>query len=183
MLFRSRWLIPLAQSPTTNELAGYFEVAEQIAETLSEEDRIEIQKAGVRMAGGHLRSQLRHVSTEKGVSLNENSLVLSTRKSNALDFALLIQGLVPLLDAYERARHSGDGQKRLELANAICQGISPDPELFESRRVIRCLQHDRASLYHDGSRWARCLYAHGTATRSAAPRVRSTDRALVDAVV
>ena len=92
----ARWLIPLAQSPTTDELAGYFEVAEQIAETLSEEDRIEIHKAGVRMAGGHLRSQLRHVSMQKGVSLNENSLVLSTRNSNALDFALLIQGLVPL---------------------------------------------------------------------------------------
>jgi hypothetical protein len=132
-----RWLIPLAQSPTTDELAGYFEVSKQIAETLSKEDRIEIHKAGVRMAGGHLRSQLRHVSMQKGVSLNENSLVLSTRKSNALDLALLIQGLVPLLaayeDAYEQARHIDDGRKRLELAAAICQGISPDPELFLNR--------------------------------------------------
>ena len=129
----ARWLIPVAQSPTTDELAGYFRVAEQIAETLSERDRIEIQKAGVRMAGGHLRSQLRHVSTQKGVSLNENSLVLSTRKSNALDLALLIQGLVPLLEAYEHARQSSDGEKRLELAAAICQGISSDPELFLNR--------------------------------------------------
>ncbi len=129
----ARWLIPVAQSPTTDELAAYFEVAEQIAETLSEEDRIEIHKAGVRMAGGHLRSQLRHSSMQKGVSLDESSLVLSTRNSNALDFALLIQGLVPLLEAYEHARHSGDGQKRLELAAAICQGISPDPELFLNR--------------------------------------------------
>ena len=31
------------------------------------------------------------------------SLVLSTRDSNALDFALLIQELVPLLEAYEHA--------------------------------------------------------------------------------
>jgi hypothetical protein len=129
----ARWLIPLAQSPTTDELAGYFEVAEHIAETLSEEDRNEIQKAGVRMAGGHLRSQLRHVSMQKGVSLDENSLVLSTRKSNALDFALLIQGLVPLLEAYEQSIHSGDGEKRVEFAAAICQGISPDPELFLNR--------------------------------------------------
>jgi hypothetical protein len=133
----ARWLIPLAQSPTTDELAGYFEVAQQIAETFSEQDRIEIQKASVRMAGGHLRSQLRHVSMQKGVSLNENSLVLSTRRSNALDLALLIQGLVPLLvsyeDAYEHAIHSGDGQNRLELAAAICQGISSDPELFLNR--------------------------------------------------
>src|SRR5262249_52336713 len=129
----ARWLIPVAQSPTTDELAPYFEVAEKIAETLSEEDRIETHKAGVRMAGGHLRSQLRHVSVQKGVSLNENSLVLSTRTSNALDLALLVQGLAPLLDAYEHARHSGDGQKRFELADAICQGISPDPELFLNR--------------------------------------------------
>jgi hypothetical protein len=129
----ARWLIPVAQSPTTDELAGYFEVAEQVAETLPAKDRIEIHKAGVRMAGGHLRSQLRHVSTQKGVSFNENSLVLSTRKSNALDLALLIQGLVVLLEAYEDARHNGDGQKSLELADAVCQGISPDPELFLNR--------------------------------------------------
>ena len=129
----ARWLIQMAQSPATDELGAYFEVAEQIAETLSEEDRIEIHKAGVRMAGGHLRSQIRHHSMKKAVSLDENSLVLSTRNSNALDFALLIQDLVPLLEAYEHAWHSDDGQKRLELADAICQGISPDPELFLNR--------------------------------------------------
>ncbi len=129
----ARWLIPVAQSPTTDELAGYFEVAKQIAETLSEDDRIEIQKAGVRMAGGHLRSQLRHISVQKGVSLDENSLVLSTRRSNALDIATLIQSLVPLLGAYEHAIQTGDGGKRIELADAVCQGISPDPELFLNR--------------------------------------------------
>ena len=129
----ARWLIPVAQSPTTDELSAYFEVAEQIATTLSEKDRREIYKAGVRMAGGHLRSQIRHVCIQKGVSLNENNLVLSTRKSNALDLALLIQGLVPLLEAYEYAMQNGDGSKRLELGAAICQGISPDPELFLNR--------------------------------------------------
>jgi hypothetical protein len=67
------------------------------------------------------------------VSLDDKSLVLSTRNSNALDFALLIQDLVPLLEAYEHAWQSGDGQKRLELAGVICQGISPDPELFLNR--------------------------------------------------
>jgi hypothetical protein len=107
-----RWLIPLAQSPTTDELAAYFEVAKQVVETLSEEDRLEIHKAAVRMAGGHLRSQLRHVSTQKGVSLDDNSLVLSTRNSNALDLATLIQGLVPLLEAYEHAVQAGDGRER-----------------------------------------------------------------------
>src|SRR5688572_24525653 len=129
----ARWLIQLAQSPATDDLGAYFEVAERIAETFSEEDRIEIHKAGVRMAAGHLRSQIRYYSMKKAVSLDENSLVLSTRNSNALDFALLIQDLVPLLEAYENAWHSEDGQKRLELADAICQGISPDPELFLNR--------------------------------------------------
>ena len=129
----ARWLIQLAQSPATDELGAYFEVAEKIAESLSEEDRIEIHKAGVRMAAGHLRSQIRYYSMKKAVSLDEKSLVLSTRNSNALDFALLIQELVPLLEAYEHAWHSEDGQKRLELAGAICQGISPDPELFLNR--------------------------------------------------
>src|SRR4030095_5620289 len=58
----ARWLIPVAQSPTTDELAGYFEAVKQIAQMASDGHRIEIYKAGVRMAGGHLRSQLRHVS-------------------------------------------------------------------------------------------------------------------------
>jgi hypothetical protein len=129
----ARWLIQMAQSPATDDLGAYFEVAEKVAETRSEEDRIEIHKAGVRMTAGHLRSQIRYSSMKKAVSLDDQSLVLSTRNSNALDFALLIQELVPLLEAYEHAWQSGDGQKRLELAGVICQGISPDPELFLNR--------------------------------------------------
>jgi hypothetical protein len=129
----ARWLIQMAQSPATDELGAYFEVAAKIAETLPEQDRVQIHDAGVRMAAGHLRSQIRYYSMKKAVSLNEKSLVLSTRNSNALDFALLIQDLVPLLEAYENAWHSDDSQKRLELADAICQGISPDPELFLNR--------------------------------------------------
>ena len=128
----ARWLIQLAQSPATDELAAYFAVAEKMA-TLSEEDRLEIHKAGVRMAAGHLRSQIRYYSMKTAAPADETSLVLNTRNSNALDFALLIQDLVPLLEAYEYAWRSDDGQKRLELADAICQGISPDPELFLNR--------------------------------------------------
>jgi hypothetical protein len=128
----ARWLIETAQSLATDDLGVYFEVAEQIAGSFSEEDRIEIHKAGVRMAAGHLRSQIRYHSVKKAVALNEPSLVLNTRDSNALDCALLIQDLVPLLDAYEDACHRDD-RKRLELADAICQGISPDPELFLNR--------------------------------------------------
>ena len=129
----ARWLIQLAQSPATDELGAYFDVAEQVAGTFPEESRIEIHKAGVRMAAGHLRSQIRYHSLKKAVSLNDASVVLSTRNSNALDFALLIQELVPLLAAYEDAWHGDDGQKRRELADVICQGISPDPELFLNR--------------------------------------------------
>jgi hypothetical protein len=129
----ARWLIQMAQSPATDDLGAYFEVAKNVAETLSDEDRTQIHKAGVRMAAGHLRSQIRYHSMKKAVPLDEKSLVLSTRSSNALDFALLIQDLVPLLEAYENAWHSEDDQKRLELADAICQGISPDPELFLNR--------------------------------------------------
>jgi hypothetical protein len=132
----ARWLIQMAQSPATDELGAYFGVAEKIAETLSKDDRIEIHKAGVRLAAGHLRSQIRYYSMKKAVSLHEKSVVLNTRNSNALDFALLIQDLVPLLAEYEKACHGNDGQKRLELADAICQGVSPDPELFLNRVAL-----------------------------------------------
>jgi hypothetical protein len=136
LLRDARWLLQMAQSPATDALAPYFDVARKIAETLPEEDRIEIHKAGVRMAGGHLRSQIRYYSLKKGVPLDDPGVVVDTRTSNALDFALLIQELVPLLAAYERAAHDGDRQKRRELADAICQGISPDPELFVNRVAL-----------------------------------------------
>jgi hypothetical protein len=132
----ARWLIPLAQSLITDELAPYFEVAQQVAETLREADVLEIQKAHVRMIGGHLTSQIRYYCTKEGVpglSINDHSVVLRTRTSNALDFALLVQGLVALLKAYDRALQSGDERMRLDLAGAICQGISADPELFLNR--------------------------------------------------
>ena len=129
----ARWLLPWAQSPTTDELAAYFKIAEHITATLSEPDQIEILKASVEMAGGHLRSQLRHYAIKKRVGLEENSLILSSRNSNALDFALLIQGLVPLLKAYEQACDSDDRARRLELAAAVCQGLSADPDLFVNR--------------------------------------------------
>ena len=64
----ARWLIPLAQSLITDELAPYFEVAQQVTETLQEADGLEIQKAHVRMLGGHLTSQIRYYCTKDGVS-------------------------------------------------------------------------------------------------------------------
>ena len=126
----ARWLIQLAQSPATDDLAAYFEVAAQIADGLPVADRIVVHTAGVRMAAGHLRSQLRHHSVQRGVGFDDRSLVVSSRSSNALDFALLVQELVPLLDAYEQAVLRDDRPARLDLADAVCQGLSPDPELF-----------------------------------------------------
>jgi hypothetical protein len=150
----ARWLIQMAQSPATDDLGAYFEVAQNIAETLPDEDRIEIHKAGVRMTAGHLRSQIHYYSMKKGVSLDDNSLALSTRNSNALDFALLIQDLVPLLAAYENAWQGDDGQKRLQLADAICQGIAPDPELFLNRaellRAYSMIEHLFITTDRDG---------------------------------
>jgi hypothetical protein len=132
LLRDARWLIPLAQSPTTDDLAPYFVVAEKVAGSLTAADRLEIHKATVLMAGGHLRSQLRHF-TMQGATLADASLVLSTRGTNALDFSMTIQGLVPMLKAYAQARSGGDRGRQLELAGAICQGISADPELFVNR--------------------------------------------------
>ena len=150
----ARWLIQMAQSPATDDLGAYFEAAEKVAESFSEGDRIEIHKAGVRMTAGHLRSQIRYHALKKAVSLNEHSVVVSTRTSNALDFALLIHELVPLLEAYENACDGQDGQKRLELADAICQGISPDPELFLNRiellRAYSMIEHLFVTTDGDG---------------------------------
>jgi hypothetical protein len=129
----ARWLIPLAQSLITDELAPYLHVAQQVTETLPPADALEIQKAQVRMLGGHLTSQIRYYCAKDSLSINDQSVVVRTRTSNALDFALLIQGLVALLKAYDRAVQGGDERTRLDMAGAILQGISPDPELFLNR--------------------------------------------------
>ncbi len=126
-----RWLVPVAQSPTTDALAPYFEAARRFEACLGDADRLEIHKASVLMAGGHLRSQLRHF-TMQGRSLDEKDLTLSTRRSNALDCAMTIQHLVPLLQAFAQAIETGDTERRRTLAGVVCQGISSDPELFVS---------------------------------------------------
>lgn len=128
----ARWLIPIAQSPTTSELHGYFDVAAQLAASLTEEDRLEVYRATIVLAGGHLRSQLRYYHMQ-GTPLDDRGLVLTSRRSNALDFALTIDGLVPLMRAYEAACIAGEDARRRRLAGAILQGISADPELFLNR--------------------------------------------------
>ena len=129
----ARWLIPLAQSLPTEALTQYLEVARLVRETLPEADALEVRKVHVRMLGGHLTSQIRHYCTRDGVAIDDSSVVLRTRVSNALDFALLVQGLVALLRAYDQAAQNGDDLARLTMAGAIFQGISPDPELFVNR--------------------------------------------------
>lgn len=128
----ARWLVPIAQSPTTSELHGYFDVAKNLEGSLTEEDRLEVHRATIALAGGHLRSQLRYYHMQ-GTLLEERSLVLTSRRSNALDFSLTIEGLVPLMRAYECACSGGDAVRRRQLASAILQGISADPELFLNR--------------------------------------------------
>lgn len=129
----ARWLIPLTQSPTTLELGAYLEVAQDVVENLPAADALEIQRAHVRIAGGHLCSQTRHYCIRDGVPIDDHKLVMRSRTSNALDYCILIQGLVPLLEVYEHALQNGDGETRIRMAGAICQGISADPELFVSR--------------------------------------------------
>lgn len=128
-----RWLPAVAMSPTTDALSGYFEVAEKIALSFNQDDLVEAQRAWVLTGAGHLRSQLRTLSVRREVPIDDLALVLITRMSNALDVTLLMEGLVVLLAAYERALHSGEEQQRRILAAAICQGISPDPLLFLER--------------------------------------------------
>lgn len=130
-----RWLIPVAQSPTTDDLGAYFRVAQKLAEALDEEERLEVHRATVVMAGGHLRSQLRYFNMQ-GRALGDHALLLDTRRSNALDCAMTIQALVPLLAAYGRAVSGGDHARRLVLAGAICQAISPDPDLFLNQPLL-----------------------------------------------
>ena len=150
----ARWLIQLAQSPATDDLGAYFVVAARI-ESLPERDRLVIHSAGARMAAGHLRSQIRYYCLKQGVPLDEPGLTRMTRTTNALDFALLIQDLVPLLEAYEHACRGADDQDRRALARAICQGISPDPELFLNRvellTAYSMIEHLFVTTDHDGT--------------------------------
>ena len=100
---------------------------------LPDEVRLEIHKAGAVLAGGHLRSQLRHLSRRTGWAFDDPRLLALTRSSNSMDMALLVRDLVPLLDAYSAASERQDSNARLALADAILQGLSADPELLLTR--------------------------------------------------
>jgi hypothetical protein len=128
----ARWLMQTAQGPLTRHVRPYFIKAGNVS-TLKNEARLEIHRAGAVLAGGHLRSQLRHLSRRTGWAFGDPQLVALTRSSNSMDMALLVRDLVPLLEAYSAACVRQDGNVRLALADAILQGLSADPELLLTR--------------------------------------------------
>jgi hypothetical protein len=122
----ARWLMQTAQGPLTRRLEPYFRIAERISASFTSPRRLEIHKAGAMLTSGHLRSQLRHRALEVDRPEVDPAVLAVTRNSNSLDAALLVRDLIPLLEAY------GD-DPRLDLADAIFQGVSADPELFVTR--------------------------------------------------
>lgn len=129
----ARWLIQTAQGPLTRRLQPYFRISERISASFSDEGRLDVHKAGARLTGGHLRSQLCYRVAETGQPANSPEVLAIARNSNSMDAALLVRDLVPLLEAYGAACAEGGNQHRLDLADAILQGVSADPELFLTR--------------------------------------------------
>ena len=125
----TRWLIQTAQGPLTRHVRPYFIKAAN----MSALQDLEIHKAGAVLAGGHLRSQLQHLSWHTAWAFDDPRLLALTRSSNSMDMALLNRDLVPLLDAYAAACVQRDENVRLTLADAILQGLSADPELLLTR--------------------------------------------------
>jgi hypothetical protein len=123
----ARWLIQTAQGPLTRDPRPYFRIAAHVSGSFADVDRVEIHKAGATLAGGHLRSQLLYRAWEAQQGAGDPDVLLVTRNSNSMDVALLVQDLVALLEAYDSP--SAD-ERRLDLADAIVQGISADPDLL-----------------------------------------------------
>ncbi len=129
----ARWLIQIAQGPLTRHLKPYFVVADRVSGSLTERDRGEVHKAGAALAGGHLRSQLRHRARQTGWAYDDRRVIALAHLSNSMDLALLIRDLVFLLEAYHAACQKPDRSDRLELADAILQGLTADPEMLLTR--------------------------------------------------
>jgi hypothetical protein len=127
------WLIHTAQGPLTKHVRPYLEFADRIAASLNATQRLAVHKAGARMAGGHLRSQLRYRMWQTHRPPDDPENLAFTRNSNALDSALLVRDLVPLLEAYRQASLDHEIEERLDLADAILQAVSADPELYVTR--------------------------------------------------
>ncbi|MGH9574685.1 MAG: hypothetical protein ACRD40_14295 [Candidatus Acidiferrales bacterium] len=132
-----RWLVQTAQGALTKDLAPYFRIAEHISAWFEDSQRLGLQMAGAKLAGGHLRSQVRYRASETGRSIDDPENLAIARNSNSMDTALLLRDLVGLLKQYEKvcaaSSETPDVDMRLELADAILQGISSDTELFLTR--------------------------------------------------
>ena len=153
----ARWLIQTAQGPLTRHLAPYFRVAEKIAGSFTGDHGLELHSAGVKLAGGHLRSQLRHRSSELNLPVDDPDVLAVTRNSNSMDAALLMRDLVSLLEAYQAACLRGDSEARLQLVDGILQGLSADPELFVTRLDLLgpCTAIESLFIEHAGDGIAR----------------------------
>ena len=97
----ARWLIQLAQSFATDNWGPISKSRPKSQRPFWKRTGL-IHKAAVRMTAGHLRSQIRYYSVKNAVPIDDQSLALTARNTNALDFGLLTD-LVPLLGAYEHA--------------------------------------------------------------------------------
>ena len=132
-----RWLMQTAQGALTKHLEPYFRIAEHISDSFTDSQRLGLHAAGAKLAGGHLRSQVRYRAAEKGRSIDDPENVAIARNSNSMDTALLLRDLVGMFRQYEKmcaAPHEiPNAEMRLELADAILQGISSDIELFLTR--------------------------------------------------
>jgi len=124
----ARWLVQTAQGPLARELRPYFDIADRVTRSLTPEQRLEVHAAGAKLAGGHLRSQVRHRAAEAKLPPDDPRVIATARNSNSMDVALLVRDLVPLLEAYKAGRR--------ELADAILQGLSADPELLLARHDL-----------------------------------------------
>ena len=152
------WLIQTAQGPLTRHLRPYFEIAERIDGSLGGAQRVAVHKAGARLAGGHLRSQLRYRMWQTGRPPDDPENLGFTRNSNALDSAILVRDLVPLLEAYQRASEEDD---RLDLADAIVQAVSADPELYLTRLDLLAPYVMVEDLFARDRGWGRPSYRQG----------------------
>jgi hypothetical protein len=127
----ARWLLQTAQGPLTRHLAPYFRVAERISASFTGAFRVGIHAAGAALAAGHLRSQLHARAREANCPAGDASVLATTRNSNALDTALLVRDLVPLIEAYGAL--GAGAAERLSIADAIVQAFTADPELLLTR--------------------------------------------------
>lgn len=132
-----RWLVQTAQGALTKDLAPYFRVAEHTSLSFADSVRLGIHAAGAKLAGGHLRSQVLYRALETKHSIDDPGNLAVARNSNSMDTALLLRDLVALLEHYDKICAEPDetrnAETRLQVADAILQGISSDTELFLTR--------------------------------------------------